>query len=316
MTQAATAPRSTGAVADRIGRRSAWPCHSGAVDRHRAPRGHSPTSSPRLAHRQHEHPLVHGDQRAATTEGEALRLIHLKAYADGAERCVGRSVLDIGCNDGYGTAMLATGARRAVGIDVVPKAIEIARGRPGAARIEFLLVDGGRLPFADAVFDLVTAFQVIEHVEDVATLLGEIRRVLVPGGSAVFTTPNAAIRLDPGMTPWNPFHVHEYTAGELAGCLRSVFGRVEIRGLHAPEPLARIELARVGAARDRARRPRVVRAIIGALPEALKARLRRLVSRGRTQGLSPLQGYATSDLWYSSDALDDALDLQAVCTRD
>jgi len=271
--------------------------------------------SHRLTHRQHEHPLVHGDHRAASAEGEALRLIHLKAYADGAERCVGRTVLDIGCNDGYGTAMLATGARRAVGIDVAPKAIEIARGRPEAAHIEFLLVDGGRLPFADAVFDMVTAFQVIEHVEDVATLLGDIRRVLVPGGSAVFTTPNAAIRLDPGMIPWNTFHVREYTAAELAECLRAIFERVEIRGLQAPEPLARIERARVGAARNRARRPRVVRAIIGALPEAPKARLRRLVSRDQTQGLGQLEGYGTADLWYSSDALDDALDLQAICTR-
>ena len=291
------------------------PCHSGDMDSHGAPSGGRSNLSLRLASRQHEHPLVHGDRRAATAEGEALRLIHLKAYADGAERCVGRSVLDIGCNDGYGTVMLATGARRAVGIDVVPQAIEIARGRPEAAHIEFMLVDGGRLPFADATSDVVTAFQVIEHVDDVAAILGEIHRVLVRGGSAVFTTPNSAIRLDPGMTPWNPFHVHEYTAAELAERLRSVFGQVEIRGLRAPEPLARIEFARVAAARHRARRPRVVRAVIGALPEGLKARLRQLISRSRTQDLGQVQDYEPSDLWYSSDALDDALDLQAICIR-
>lgn len=47
------------------------------------------------------------------------------------------------------------------------------------------------LPFADESFSLVTANMVMEHVSDPATMLRELRRVLVPGGHLVFHTPNA-----------------------------------------------------------------------------------------------------------------------------
>ncbi len=50
--------------------------------------------------------------------------------------------------------------------------------------------DVTRLPFPDATFDLVSANMVIEHLNDPAAALLEIRRVLKPGGAFVFHTPN------------------------------------------------------------------------------------------------------------------------------
>ena len=197
-----------------------------------------------------------GDLAGGSAGEQALRLIHLKAYADAAERAADRSVLDIGCNDGYGTVMLARRARRAAGIDVSRHAISVARGRPDAAGIDFEVVDGGPLPFPDDSFEVVTVFQVIEHVADVAPFLDEIRRLTAPGGTVLFTTPNAAIRLDPGMPPWNPFHVREYTAEELHLALTPSFASVLVRGLFAPPAVAELEIARSAAARDRARHPR------------------------------------------------------------
>ncbi len=47
-----------------------------------------------------------------------------------------------------------------------------------------------KLPFADHSFDLVTCTEVIEHLEHYRETLREIHRVLKPGGTAVFTTPN------------------------------------------------------------------------------------------------------------------------------
>lgn len=49
----------------------------------------------------------------------------------------------------------------------------------------------GKLPFAASCFDLVTANMVVEHLAEPAAQLGEIHRVLRPGGRFVFHTPNA-----------------------------------------------------------------------------------------------------------------------------
>jgi 2-polyprenyl-3-methyl-5-hydroxy-6-metoxy-1,4-benzoquinol methylase len=272
-------------------------------------------ATPRSARRQVEHPLVGADVDSGSAADYVLRLIHLKAYADGASRAIGRTILDIGCNDGYGTVLLAATARRTTGIDVSPAAISAARRRPEATGIDFRVVDGDQLPFPDHSFDVVTAFQVIEHITDVGPFLAEVRRVTAPGGTVVFTTPNAAIRLDPGMAPWNPFHVREYTAEELRHELSQLGATIRVRGLFGPPPVARTEVARAAAARDRARHPRPwpVRVAIGLLPEAARNRLRSL--RGRTEPADPfsVRSFGVDDLWYADVELDVALDLQAVC---
>ena len=74
------------------------------------------------------------------------------------------------------------------GVDPSPAAIERAR----AAHPELnwaLPAEDGRLPFADASFDVVTCVHVLEHVADTQTLLSEVRRVLVSGGLLVVAVP-------------------------------------------------------------------------------------------------------------------------------
>ena len=52
------------------------------------------------------------------------------------------------------------------------------------ANLEFRQVSGANLPFESDRFDLITSFQVIEHIVDMDPYLSEIRRVLKPGGMA------------------------------------------------------------------------------------------------------------------------------------
>ena len=265
---------------------------------------------------QEDHPLLGGDDADASAAELVVRLIHRKAYTEAAKLAEGRSVLDVGCNDGYGTVLLAARARSAAGVDVSSTAIEAARAREPGGAIDFHVTDGQHLDFPDGSFELVTAFQVIEHVADVSGFLAEVDRVMAPGATLVLTTPNAAIRLDPGMAPWNPFHVHEYTADELRRILAGRFDRVEVEGLFAPEPIAAVEIERSARSRMRARRgrPRIVDAMIRALPTGARLRLRRLAGRDGRVDSGPLRGFDVDDLWYAASGLDRALDLHATCS--
>ena len=264
---------------------------------------------------QEEHPLADMDVPAPTAQKAALRLIHLNAYVNAARESTGLRVLDIGCNDGYGTMLLARQARRVVGVDVSSRAIDAALARGAMANVEFRRVDGLQLPFDDGSFDLATVFQVIEHIEDTREFLEEIRRVLAPAGRAIFTTPNAAIRLDPGMRPWNPYHVREYTASELVLELQPVFRLVTVHGLCAPVELASIERSRVATARARARyrNNALARVIVKLLPDRARTALGRLGPSGRPSPPTFALGLTAEDLWLSEDDLDEALDLRAVC---
>jgi SAM-dependent methyltransferase len=142
-------------------------------------------------------------------------------------------VLDIGCGTGYGSAELARTARSVTGIDVASNAVEYASGH-------YLHGDQGRalrwaqasclaLPFPDASFDLVVAFEVIEHLADWQGMLAETRRVLAPGGQFVVSTPNrtyyAESRRDSGP---NPFHEHEFEFEEFREALAGYFPNVDL----------------------------------------------------------------------------------------
>ncbi len=131
-----------------------------------------------------------------------------------------RTVLDAGCGEGYGLAMLAeAGATRVVGADLDPQVVDHV-SRHYVARyphvVEAVACELMALPLADDAVDLTVSFQVIEHVHDVPGYLASLRRVTRPGGTVVVATPNR-LTFTPGAdTPTNPFHVREFTAGELA----------------------------------------------------------------------------------------------------
>ncbi len=98
-------------------------------------------------------------------------------------------VLDIGCMDGAIAARLRDLGNRVYGIDASKPAVATARERGIDAQIGNL---EETLPFADEMFDLVFAGEIIEHVYAIDALLTEIRRTLKPGGILVVTTPNLA----------------------------------------------------------------------------------------------------------------------------
>ena len=94
-------------------------------------------------------------------------------------------ILDIGC--GTGAVAVDFGLHGWLcACDRSSDALAFARSR-GVRNV--VGSDAASLPFADASFDLVLAFDVIEHVEDDRAMLAELRRVLRPGGAIAIHVP-------------------------------------------------------------------------------------------------------------------------------
>jgi SAM-dependent methyltransferase len=120
-------------------------------------------------------------------------------------------------------------ACQAVGIDVDPGTVATAQSRYGG-RASFMAADGTQLPFRTASFDLVTSFETLEHIAHATTFIGEVRRVLMPSGTLVLSTPNRDYTELNGHSCTNPYHVREYAPGELRKLLLPHFSSVELLG--------------------------------------------------------------------------------------
>ena len=117
----------------------------------------------------------------------------------------GKTVLDIGCGSGGITLHLVEkhNAAHATGFDVELPVVEAARQRAEkrglSERAAFVQAPPGRLPFADASFDMVFSKDALLHVPDKDALFAEIFRVLKPGG--VFAASNWMISHDGEPSP-------------------------------------------------------------------------------------------------------------------
>lgn len=220
---------------------------------------------------------------------------HVVAYRLAAAKVDGLQVLDAGCGEGYGAAMLAhAGARRVVAVDL--DAATIDHVRASYLQVEAVQAEFGSMPVDEASIDLVTSFQVVEHVWDPSGFLRSLRRVLVPGGELVLSTPNRLTFTPHHDHPVNPFHVKEYAPDELREELEAAGFRVgAILGIHHGP--------RLRAAEAVLRRP---------LPEVLNE----TTPDDWPPGVRALVHRISPD-WFRlrSDGLDRSLDLIALCRR-
>jgi SAM-dependent methyltransferase len=146
--------------------------------------------------------LVEGD----ATGDETLRL-HLERYRFAARHARPGRLLDIACGVGYGTRLLADEARQvseAVGVDVSEPAVAYARDRYAGPRVGYRCADAYSFQDPDG-FDTIVSLETIEHVQDPERLVGNLVRLLHPGGiliASVPTTPSVDV---------NPHHLRDFS---------------------------------------------------------------------------------------------------------
>jgi len=159
------------------------------------------------------------------------------------------SLLDVGCGEGIVTERLARAfpSTRVVGVDVAdPSLLEEWETRR-APNLGFAPGSAYALPYADDEFEVVTAFEVLEHLERPGEALAELARVAA--GALVLSVPrepwwrvtnalSGRYLRDLGNTPG---HVNHWSRG---GFRRFAGGAGEVRRVRSPYPWTVVTVAR------------------------------------------------------------------------
>lgn len=148
---------------------------------------------------------------------------------DAARRRSPTLILEVGCGTGWLTAQLAAVAP-AVGVDLSPDAIRIARARH--PNCTFLCGDVVTLDVPKAGF--VVTCDVIAHVPDAKAFVAACARVLGPGDGLMIQTQNPFVwSRSSALTPTGRGQIRQWlTRSEMRGLLRDAFTDVEIRTIY------------------------------------------------------------------------------------
>jgi SAM-dependent methyltransferase len=237
---------------------------------------------------------------------------HRIAYLYAQKLARGLDVLDAGCGEGFNTEILAQTAHHVIGVDYAADPVAAARVAYTRPNLEFRQLDIHDLPRLDIRVDLVTNFQVIEHLADPVRFLTAVRAALRPEGRLLLTTPNRLTTLSE-----NPVHLREYSAAELYAMLSPIFSRVEIGGVVGNECVHAFD----------AERKRQVERILALDPFGLRHYLPRpllhfafaqfgaLVRRRAGAAAGKARDIQLEDFSVVSESRPDALDLVALCDR-
>jgi glycosyltransferase involved in cell wall biosynthesis/2-polyprenyl-3-methyl-5-hydroxy-6-metoxy-1,4-benzoquinol methylase len=167
-----------------------------------------------------------------STWSEIAEYEHFPRYEFACRFATGLKVLDFGCGTGYGTAMLAAQAESALGVDIDATALEWAGRFHRLPNLSFQCNGDFLACFEDQAFDMVTCFEMIEHVSepDQDRAIQALARVLRPQGLLLISTPNPDIT---DLYGANPYHLRERTRKEFLDLLTASFRSVQLLDQYA-----------------------------------------------------------------------------------
>lgn len=144
--------------------------------------------------------------------------VHLNRYRLALDYMNEKStVLDYGCGAGYGSWLMSGEAGAVIGVDADPVAIEYAKEYYNRKRISYL---NQNFP-PEGQFDVITCFEVIEHVDDGDGLVRKFHELLKPNGVLICSVPNEAVL--PHADSDNHFHKKHYLPQDFDNLLEKYF---------------------------------------------------------------------------------------------
>lgn len=227
---------------------------------------------------------------------------HVAAYALAEPHFGPGRVLDLGCGIGHSYHLLAP--RETIGVDIDSSALE------GQDR-ETVVADMRRIPFEDDSFSSVLSVHSVEHVPDPERVIAEVSRVLEPGGTAVFVTPN---RLTFGRPDEiiDPFHFVELDPSEMLTLCRKGFDRIEIEGIFGSDRYMELHDG------ERQKLDRMLRLdplrLRRLVPVRVKQRLYdSILRRSRKLDDAGAEAIGADDFHLANEAPESSLDVVAIC---
>lgn len=175
------------------------------------------------------------------------------AILSGFERRLGgpKRILDVGCGLGHFLAVAEARGWEASGIEVSRSAVDAVEAQKTANGWTFRMVQGTleEAPFVPGSFEVLTLFEVLEHLSDPCKLLACAHELLTPGGLLYLTTPNFD-----SLPRWllggdwriiTPEHLCLFTPGTLRGCLSAAgFSPAWVRTKNVDVPEVWLKLRR------------------------------------------------------------------------
>lgn len=139
---------------------------------------------------------------------ERKRLKYFKKYLNRNDQKI--NILDIGCGLGYFLNLCDGIGWQTFGVDISTYAIAYA-GKYTKAKLDIINIKNDKLPYENDFFDVITCFDVVEHLENDNIIFKEINRVLNKEGLLIISTPDGKSPYDREET-----HINIYTKNELA----------------------------------------------------------------------------------------------------
>lgn len=170
-----------------------------------------------------------GERYIPTLMTADVAVEHWHRYAIAARLVAGKRVLDIASGEGYGSLMLAETAATVLGVDIDAETVAEAQRRYDRSNLAFAVGSCAAMPISDASVDVVVSFETLEHHDQHEEMFLEIRRVLVPGGLCIISTPDRIVYSE--RTGYrNPFHVLELSDHEFRALVTRHFRNAAFLG--------------------------------------------------------------------------------------
>ncbi len=155
---------------------------------------------------------------------------HLNRYYFAANFVKGKKALDLASGEGYGAYILASCAEEVIGIDVDEQAIKHATNKYFCNNLRFDSGSISEIPIVgEKVFDVITCFEALEHIEEQDKLFKEVARLLKDDGLLIISSPNKKLYTDE-LKNENQYHLKELYYDEFAKLVTTNFKNVKYLG--------------------------------------------------------------------------------------